>query len=212
MNLILALALIFTLNTMPQTSYAKMYIWTDKDGVKHFSDTPPPSKQPPAPRVEPEVSDEKESVEETVFKEDPPEKVMEAQPQETVEQAKTTSTLSADEIKKFLEEDNGEKGFLNLGRLKSIFMKKPVKTNSPGNTKKKDMVEMYIVSWDAQCKQAMEFFDSKGIAYKAYDIEEDRDARLRKKQIDPTGRIPLVIVNGKMFFGYLPEGFQDALY
>jgi hypothetical protein len=27
----------------------------------------------------------------------------------------------------------------------------------------------------------MEFFDNRGIAYKAYNIEEDRDARLKKE-------------------------------
>ena len=47
-----------------------------------------------------------------------------------------------------------------------------------------NQVELYVTSWCPYCHKAKEFFDSRGINYTAYDIEEDEEASARKKQLD----------------------------
>jgi hypothetical protein len=45
-------------------------------------------------------------------------------------------------------------------------------------------VELYTTSWCPYCKKASNFFRSKGIPFKEYDIEKDKAAARRKKQLD----------------------------
>ncbi len=75
----------------------------------------------------------------------------------------------------------------------------------------KNQVELYVTSWCPYCRQAKEFFQSKGIAYKAYDIEKDRQAAARKKQLDNQSGVPFAVVNGTRIHGYSPEQYGAAL-
>jgi glutaredoxin len=72
-------------------------------------------------------------------------------------------------------------------------------------------VELYITSWCPYCKQAMDFFRSRGIAVTVYDIEKDRDAAARKKQLDGKGGVPFAVINGKYISGYAPSQYTSAL-
>ena len=46
-------------------------------------------------------------------------------------------------------------------------------SNIINDAAKKGAVELYITSWCPYCKKAIEYFESRGIKYKAYDIEKD---------------------------------------
>jgi len=84
----------------------------------------------------------------------------------------------------------------------STSVREPVRQNK---------VELFVTSWCPYCKKAIAYFESKGIAYKAYDIEKDAQAATRKKKLDGRGGVPFVIVNGTLIHGYAPELYAKAL-
>jgi len=76
---------------------------------------------------------------------------------------------------------------------------------------RKNQVELYVTSWCPYCKKAIQYFQSKGIAYKAYDIEKDKQAAARKKQLDERGGVPFAVINGTRIHGYAPDLYTQAL-
>lgn len=72
-------------------------------------------------------------------------------------------------------------------------------------------VELYTTSWCKYCKMARQFFRSRGVAFKEYDIERDRRAALRKDKLDSKKGVPFAIVNGTRIHGYAPESYKEAL-
>lgn len=75
----------------------------------------------------------------------------------------------------------------------------------------KNQVELYVTSWCPYCKKAIRYFESKGIAYKAYDIEKDKQAAARKNQLDGQGGVPFAVINGTRIHGYAPDLYTQAL-
>jgi len=88
----------------------------------------------------------------------------------------------------------------------------PAKKSSSQRTAQQNQVEIYVTSWCPYCKQAIEFFESRGISYKAYDIEKDTQAAARKKQLDAINGVPFAIVNGTAIHGYAPQKYTSALH
>ena len=83
---------------------------------------------------------------------------------------------------------------------------------SSSQKRSKNQVELYVTSWCPYCKQAKDFFRSKGISIKVYDIEKDKKAAARKKKIDGSGRgVPFAVVNGKYISGFAPTQYSNAL-
>lgn len=74
-----------------------------------------------------------------------------------------------------------------------------------------NQVELYVTSWCPYCKKAINYFQSRGIAFTAYDIEKDRDAAKRKQNLDGQGGVPFAVINGKAVHGYAPEQYGQAL-
>jgi len=74
-----------------------------------------------------------------------------------------------------------------------------------------NQVELYVTSWCPYCKKARQFFDSKGIAYRAYDIEKDATAAARKRELDSQNGVPFAIINGTAIHGYSPKSYESAL-
>ena len=72
-------------------------------------------------------------------------------------------------------------------------------------------VELYVTSWCPYCKQAINYFKSKGVPVKVYDIEKDRAAAARKRDLDNGGGVPFAIINGYYISGYSPESYNEAL-
>ena len=76
----------------------------------------------------------------------------------------------------------------------------------------KNQVELYVTSWCPYCKQAKDFFRSKGIKIKVYDIEKDKKAAARKKKLDGRGKgVPFAVINGKYISGFSPAQYSKAL-
>lgn len=75
----------------------------------------------------------------------------------------------------------------------------------------RQQVELYVTSWCPYCRKAEDFFRSKGIPFKSYDIEKDKSAAARKKKLDKDGGVPFAVINGYSIHGFNPEGYMQAL-
>lgn len=135
--LLLCLALILQI-VLPPASSAKLYTWTDRNGVVRRTYYPPPSDQ--------------------VLKND-----AQAQAPAPVQQINSNS------------------------------------------------VELYVTSWCPYCKQAIEYFNTKGVPVTVYDIEKDQAAAQRKQKLDRKGGVPFAVVNNTPIHGYAPEQYGQAL-
>ena len=83
--------------------------------------------------------------------------------------------------------------------------------NEKAETKKDNEVILYMTSWCPYCKMAANFFRSRNISFTEYDIEKDRAAAERKKQLDSKGGVPFAIINGQQIHGYSPGAYEKAL-
>lgn len=80
---------------------------------------------------------------------------------------------------------------------------------SPGS--ERPQVELYVTSWCPYCKQATQFFRSRGIPFTAYDIEKDKGAAQRKNQLDSRNGVPFALINGQAIHGFSAEAYERAL-
>jgi glutaredoxin-like YruB-family protein len=71
-------------------------------------------------------------------------------------------------------------------------------------------VEMYVTDWCGYCKQAQSYMNSKGIRYVAYDIEKDRSAKQRHKDLGGRG-VPLIIIGNNRMSGFSQETLEFYL-
>jgi len=88
---------------------------------------------------------------------------------------------------------------------------KPSPGNAKAETKKSNEVILYMTSWCPYCKMAADFFRSRNIPFTEYDIEKDRAAAERKKQLDSKSGVPFAIINGQPIHGYSPGAYEKAL-
>jgi glutaredoxin len=73
------------------------------------------------------------------------------------------------------------------------------------------VAELYITRWCTYCKMAADFLRSKGVPFVWYDIERDREAALRKMQMDPKPGVPFAVINGFRIHGFSVEAYEKAL-
>lgn len=71
-------------------------------------------------------------------------------------------------------------------------------------------VEVYMTSWCGYCKKTLNYLDSKGVPYAAYDIESDSAAKQRYRALGGRG-VPLVVIGGNKIAGYSPEAMDRYL-
>jgi glutaredoxin len=83
--------------------------------------------------------------------------------------------------------------------------------NSAIETKKNPEVILYGTSWCPYCVKARDFFRSRGIDFTDYDIEKDKEAATRKRQLDKKGGVPFVIINGRSISGFSASAYERAL-
>ena len=78
-------------------------------------------------------------------------------------------------------------------------------------TKKNHEVILYGTSWCPYCRMARDFFRSRGIDFIEYDIEKDKEAAIRKKELDARSGVPFVTINGRPIHGYSESAYEKAL-
>ena len=161
---------------------ARLYKWVDDDGVAHFSDSPPTHGQ---------KSGKVESV--SRYNKD------------------GSPSVSYSDYGSSSGNGNSKPATGNSGRSAKRDLPIP---DSPGQFAKSNVpnVELFITSWCPYCKKATNFFRSKGIPFKEYDIEKDKAAARRKKQLDKKGRgVPFALINGNPVHGFSEEAYERAL-
>lgn len=68
-------------------------------------------------------------------------------------------------------------------------------------------VVMYSTSWCGYCKKARQYFKSKGIAFKEYDIEKNKKAKRKYDRLGGQG-VPLILVGKKSMRGFSVSRFN----
>jgi len=81
----------------------------------------------------------------------------------------------------------------------------------PATASESPRVELYVTSWCPYCKKAIRFFESRGIPYTSYNIEQDRSAAEERRRLDSRGGVPFAVINGKKIRGYAPDAYERAL-
>jgi glutaredoxin len=77
--------------------------------------------------------------------------------------------------------------------------------------KRKTEVVLYTTSWCPYCRKARDYLRSRGIDFIEYDIEKDKEAAIRKKQLDNRGGVPFAIINGRSISGFSASAYERAL-
>lgn len=76
-------------------------------------------------------------------------------------------------------------------------------------------VELYETAWCKYCKKTRAFLDRSGVSYRAYDIEADETAKLRRVRLAPGTGVPVTVVDGQTIQGFseqaLNAAFQNAI-
>ena len=90
-------------------------------------------------------------------------------------------------------------------------MESPAKTLYGKGSKKDTQVELYTTSWCPYCRKAESFLSANGIPFVSYDIEKDKAAAARKKQLDQRKGVPLAVINGQVVYGFSERSYRAAL-
>ena len=97
--------------------------------------------------------------------------------------------------------------YQNWGKIERLFNPSQVVAEQ---VRANARVVLYATDWCGYCKQTKRFLDSKGIAFKEFDIEKDAEARKVYEALGGRG-IPVLDVNGTLIRGYEPEAILAAL-
>jgi|GEM_PF-2043902 len=71
--------------------------------------------------------------------------------------------------------------------------------------------ELFVGSRCRSCGQARSFLKKHGVRILEFDIRHDKVARARHKRLDPHGRLPLAIINGRVVVNFDRQKYIDAL-
>lgn len=72
-------------------------------------------------------------------------------------------------------------------------------------------VDIYVTSWCRYCQRAKAWLTQQGISYRAYDIEKDKIAAKRMRQLGGTGGVPFAVINGQKILGFSTKAYAEAL-
>lgn len=73
----------------------------------------------------------------------------------------------------------------------------------------KPPVVMYATSWCGYCRKARAYFKQNNIAYVEYDIEKDKSAYQRYKNLGGRG-VPVITIAEETIFGFSPAKFEKV--
>jgi len=79
-----------------------------------------------------------------------------------------------------------------------------LKTSTPA-------VELFVTSWCPYCKRAESFFRREGVKFNKFDVEKDPKARARFQKLNPSGGVPVALINGRKIKGYSEDAYLRAL-
>jgi len=72
-------------------------------------------------------------------------------------------------------------------------------------------IELYTTIWCPYCKDARNFFRSRGISFSEYDIEKDEEAARRKNDLDGGRGVPFAVICDQKIRGFSTIAYEKAL-
>lgn len=83
----------------------------------------------------------------------------------------------------------------------------------PVNGERIRKIELYAVSWCPSCREARKWLAEQRVEYFDYDIEADTDADARHEALGTGGRIPALVVDGKLIkVGFSEKTYREAIF
>ena len=89
--------------------------------------------------------------------------------------------------------------------------KEEVEKKSSTRYAKNQKVELYVTSWCGYCKKAKAFFNSRRISFIEYDVEKDKNAAARHRELNRRGGVPVAVINGNKILGFSESSYERAL-
>jgi glutaredoxin len=83
--------------------------------------------------------------------------------------------------------------------------------DSKSKKNKKPEVVLYTKDECKDCDNAREFLKSKKIAFKEYNMDQDKDALAQRKEIDNSEDVPFAIINRTQVYGFSESVYERAL-
>ena len=80
-----------------------------------------------------------------------------------------------------------------------------LKSTKKTNTNKN--VTMYSAAWCGICKKAKKHFNKNNISFTEYDIDKDKAAKKRHKEMGATG-VPVIFIGNKRMNGFSAASFE----
>lgn len=106
--------------------------------------------------------------------------------------------------------DNAEKIVIDVISYKYVKVEPIEFYQSDKTVNKSPNVKMYSTSWCGYCKKARKYFNEKNINFVEYDIEKDKAAKKRFKELGGQG-VPLILVGKNKMSGFSSQRF-DKIY
>lgn len=72
-------------------------------------------------------------------------------------------------------------------------------------------VTVYSTAWCPACRSLRDYLARRGIRATEYDIERNRSARARQRELNPRGGVPTVEIDGQVLVGFSPRSIEAAL-
>jgi len=84
-------------------------------------------------------------------------------------------------------------------------------SSSKNKAKKKTDVVIYTKKDCNDCDKAREYLTSKNIPFTEYNMDNDKDAALKRKDIDNSEDVPFAIINRNHVYGFSESVYDRAL-
>jgi glutaredoxin len=85
------------------------------------------------------------------------------------------------------------------------------KENADDSAKKKINVVLYTKNDCADCDKAREYLKSKNIAFTEYNMDYDKEAAAKRKEVDDGDDVPFAVINKSRVFGFKESVYDKAL-
>lgn len=72
-------------------------------------------------------------------------------------------------------------------------------------------VVVYSTTWCPACRSLRDYLVKRGIRATEYDIERNRSAQARQRELNPRGGVPTVEIDGQVLVGFSARGIEAAL-
>lgn len=76
---------------------------------------------------------------------------------------------------------------------------------------KTPVIELYTKNDCPDCEKAKEYLRTKGLVFTEYNMDEDKTAALRRKDIDDMDDVPFAIINRIQVYGFTEAIYNRAL-